>query len=190
MEQQWNTCENGGKNLFLIFLGLFVCCTSKNVKKEEDYTVGRLTFSIEVVDSLLKEERICIDKKERIISYTDTIDYTGEINQIIFGKDTITYTENLKGRKSVTLFNNESLQKYTLQNSQYTIDSMDLVFDLNLLEIYYLKNNDNIIIIKTTPMNWVGRMTSFCFFQLINLKEKTVVEFIREEKLFCKKKLY
>ena len=58
---------------------------------------------------------------------------------------------------------------------------MDLVFDLNLLEICYLKNNDNIVIIKNTPMNWVGRMTNFSFFQLINLKEKTVVEFIRED---------
>ena len=29
-------------------------------------------------------------------------------------------------------------------------------------------------------MNWVGRMTSFSFFQLINSKEKTVVEFVRE----------
>lgn len=173
--------NNTVSNLFLIFVGLFVCCTSKNVKKEGDSTVGRLTFSIEVVDSLLKEERICIDRKERIISYIDTIDYRGEINQIIFGKDTITYTENLKGRKSVTLFNNKSLGKYTLQNSKYTIDSMDLVFDLNLLEICYLKDNDNIVIIKTTPMNWVGRMTSFSFFQLINSKEKTVVEFVREE---------
>jgi len=169
------------RNLFnVIFIGLFVCCTSKNVKEEDNYT-GRLTFSIEVVDSLLKEERICIDKKERIISYIDTIEYTGEINQIFFEKDTITYTEGFKGRKSITLFNNNLLRKYALQNSKFNIDSMDLVLDLNLLEICYLKNNDNIVIIKTTPMNWVGRMTSFSFFQLINLKEKTVVEFIREE---------
>ncbi len=168
-------------NLLLIFVGLFVCCTSKNVKKEGDSTVGCLTFSIEVVDSLLKEERICIDKTERIISYTDTINYIGEINQIIFRKDTVTYTENLKGSKSISLFNNNLLRKYTLQDSIFNIDSMVLVFDLNLLEICYLKNNDNIIIIKTTPMNWVGRMTRFSFFQLINSKEKTVVEFIREE---------
>ena len=170
------------RNLYIIFVGLFVCCTSKNVKKEGDSTEGRLTFSVEVVDSLLKEERICIDKKERIISYTDTINYRGEINQIIFGKDTITYTDDLIGRKSITLFNNKSLRMYILQNSKYTIDSMDLVLDLNLLDICYLKNNDKIVIVKTTPMNWVGRMTNFSFFQLINLKEKTVVEFIKEEK--------
>ena len=76
--------NNNLSNLFLIFIGLFVYCTSENVKKEGDSTEGRLTFSIEVVDSLLIEERICFDKKERIISYTDTIDYRGEINQIIF----------------------------------------------------------------------------------------------------------
>ncbi len=172
--------NNYMSSLFLISVGLFVCCASNNRKKENNSTIGRLTFSIEVVDSLLKEERICIDKKERIISYADTIDYSGEINQIIFGKDTITYTEGIKGRKNITLFNSISLRKYTLQNSEFNIDSMDLVFDLNLLEICYLKNNDNIVITKTTPMNWVGRMTSFSFFQLINSKEKTVIEFVRE----------
>ena len=175
-----NVRNNNVSNLSLIFIGLLVCCTSKNVKKEGDATVGRLNFSIEVVDSLLKEERICIDKKERIISYKDTINYTGEINEIFLEKDTITYTEGRKGSKSITLFNNMPLRKYTLHDSIFNIDSMDLVLDLNLLEICYLKNNDNIIIIKTTPMNWVGRMTRFSFFQLINSKEKTVVEFIKE----------
>jgi hypothetical protein len=173
--------NNNVSNLFIVFVGLFVCCTSKNVKKEGGSIVGRQTFSIEVVDSLLKEERICIDKKERIISYTDTIDYTGEVNEIFLEQDTITYTEGRKGSKSITLFNNKYLRKYTLQDSIFNIDSMDLVLNLNLLEICYLKNNENIVIIKTTPMNWVGKMTRFSFFQLINSKEKTVVEFIREE---------
>lgn len=168
-------------NRFLIFVGLLLCCTSKNVKKDDNSTADQLIFSIGVVDSLLKEERICIDKKERIISFTDTMNYKGEINQIIFGKDTITYAKNLQGRRSVTLFNSSSLRKYTLQDSAFIIDSMDLAFDFNLLEICYLKINDNVVIVKTTPMNWVGRMTSFSFFQLINTKEKTVVEFVRKE---------
>lgn len=170
--------NNTMNNLILIFFGLFVSCTSKDVSKYGDSTINRLNFSKEVVDSLLKVERICIDKKERKISYIDTIDYRGEINQIIFGKDTITYNENLEGRKYVSLFNNMNLRKFTIQNSKYNIDSMDLVIDLNLLEICYLKNNNYIVIIKTTPMNWVGKMTNFSFFQLINLKEKTVVEFV------------
>jgi len=168
-------------NIFLLLVGLFVCCTTKNAKKEGDSSLGNSTFSKEVADSLLNEERNCIDKKERIISYADTIDYMGEINQIIFEKDTITYTEDIKGRKSLTLFNNKHLRNHALQNSKYNIDSMDLVFDLNLLEICYLKNNDKIVIIKTKPTNWVGRMTSFSYFQLINSEENTLIEFIREE---------
>jgi len=169
------------RNLFnVIFIGLFVCCTSKNVKEEGNYT-GRLIFSAEVVDSLLKEERICIDKKEWITSYRDTIEYTDAINEIFFEKDTITYTEGFRERKTITLFNNNLLRKYVLQNSEFNIDSMYLTLDLHDLEICYLKNNDNIVIIKTKPMNWVGIMTRLSFFQLINSKEKTVVEFIRED---------
>ncbi len=142
---------------------------------------GDLTISIDVVDSLLKEERICIDKKERVISYLDTIKYSDEINQIIFENDTITYRENNKGEKKIYLLNNKILKKYFVRNSEFTIDSMDLVFDLNQLEICYLKNNYNNIIIKSKPMNWVGTMAKFSFFQLINSNENTLIEFIREE---------
>lgn len=173
--------NNNISNLFLIFIGLLISCTSKTSKNERDSSIGLLTITSEVVDSLLKVERACISKKERIISYTDNLNYKGEINQIIFGEDTITYTENLKGRKIVTLFNNNSLRKCIVKNSKHVIDSFDLVLDLNELEICYLKNNDDIIIIKVKPMNWVGTTTRFSFFQLINSKEKTVIEFIREE---------
>ena len=58
---------------------------------------------------------------------------------------------------------------------------MSLAFDLNMLEICYIKNSD-IIIIKTAPTNWTGLMMNFSFYQLINLKEKIVIEYIREKK--------
>lgn len=168
-------------NLFLIFIGLLVCCKSNNLKKDENFPIDRLTYSINFIDSLLKEKKNCIEKKERIISYIDTINYVGEINEIFIKNDTITYIENLNGIKSISLFNNMTLRKHTLQDSIFNIDSMDLVLDLNLLEICYLKYNDNIIIVNTKPMNWVGTMTRYSFFQIINSKDKTVLEFIRDE---------
>jgi len=163
------------KGFFLIaaiLLTIFSCVQEKKID---------LTISKEFADSLLNMEKICIYKKERIISYQDTIRYSGEKNQIIIEKDTITYISDSKGKRIIRLINNEPLKKYTMKNSEFNIDSMELVIDLNELNICYLKNNSNIIIIASKPMNWVGRMTRFSFFQLINSKEKTVFEFIREE---------
>lgn len=156
----------------LILLASFSCAKKKETT---------LTFSREIVDSLMNLEKKCINKKKRIISFTDTIEFSDEKDQIFFEKDTITYKTNSKGRKELISFNNEVLMKYRVKNSKYIIDSMELVIDLNELDICYLKDKPNIIIIKTKPMNWVGRMTRLSFFQLINSKEKTVVEFIRED---------
>ena len=173
--------RNSGCFLFLLIVLMFDCCRSNNKAYVNNSTARRQFLSNELVDSLLNQERICIDKKERIISYVDTIEDRGEINQIFVEKDTITYTEDFKGRRRITLFNNDSLRKYALENSEFNIDSMNLALDLNELEICYLKSNDDIVVIIIKPMNWVGKMTRFSFFQLINSKEKTVVEFIKKD---------
>ena len=138
-------------------------------------------FSSETVDSILKLEKKCINNKKRIISFTDTINFSDEKDQIFFEKDTITYKTNSKGRKELISINNEELKDYRVKNSKFNIDTMELVVDLNELDICYVKKNPNIIIVKSKPMNWVGKMTRFSFFQLINSKEKTIVKFIKED---------
>lgn len=155
-----------------ILLTNFSCVKKKEIN---------LTFSREIVDSLLKLEKKCVDKKKRIISFTDTIEFSDEKNQIFFEKDTITYKTNSKGIKELVYINNKVLMKYRVKNSEFNIDSMELVVDLNELDICYIKDNPSIIIIKSNPMNWVGTMTRYSFFQLINSKEKTLVEFIKKD---------
>lgn len=155
-----------------ISLTIFSCARKEKIN---------LTFSLETVDSLMRLEKRPVHKKERLISYNDTIDFSDEKDQIFFEKDTITYKTNAEGRKELISVNGKVLTKYRLKDSEFNIDSMVLVVDPNELDIYYAKDNPNIIIIKSKPMNWVGTMTKFSFLQFINSKEKTVVEFIRED---------
>ena len=158
--------------IIAVLLTSFSCVQKKKIN---------LTFSKETVDSFMKLEKKRVSKKERIISYSDTINFSDEKDQIFFERDTVIYKTNSKGRKELISINNNVLTKYKLKDSEFNIDSMELVVDLNELNIYYAEDNPNIIIIKSKPMNWVGTMTKFSFFQLINSKDKTVVEFIRED---------
>lgn len=160
---------------FVLLASILIINFSCVKKKEINF------YSREIIDSLLKLEKKCVDKKKRIISFTDTIGFSDEKDQIFFKKDTITYKTNSKGIKELVYINNKALMKYSVKNSEYNIDSMELVVDLNELDICYIKENPNIIIIKSKPMNWVGTMTRYSFFQLINSKEKTLVEFIRKD---------
>jgi hypothetical protein len=145
-------------------------------KKSHNFNI-----SVKNIDSILKLEKRCIEKKERLIFYDDTINFSNEIDRIIFEKDTLIYKNDDKGFKEIMSLNSELMTKHTLQNQEFNIDDMDLVVDLNEIHICYLKNNGNIIIVETKPMNWVGIMTKFSLIHLINKKEKTVVEYIRED---------
>lgn len=66
-------------------------------------------------------------------------------------------------------------------NKNFNIDSLNLNIDYTESDFYAFKSNPTYLLVVSKSMNWVGRMTSFSFFQLINSKEKTVIEFIREE---------
>ncbi|HMQ70835.1 MAG TPA: hypothetical protein PKC58_17800 [Ignavibacteria bacterium] len=63
----------------------------------------------------------------------------------------------------------------------FNIDSLNLNIDYSESYLYGFKSNPTYLLVVSKPMNWVGTMTRFSFFQLINSKEKTVIEFIIEE---------
>lgn len=164
----------------LLLCFIFVYCNSYDNTRMEEPSTGTKPPYFKDLNSLLNLDRNCVNNIKRIISYSDTINYKNEINQIIFNSDTITYIEDSNGRKNISLYNGVHLRKYSFPSSKYNIDSLDIVLDLNLLDVCYLKGYNGVII-KTIPMNWVGTMSNYYYYQLINKNDNSVVEFIKKE---------
>ena len=162
------------KNVFFaigLFLLIFLSC------KDEKETKADFNMN-ENIDSLLVLDKICVEDKERIISYLDTIEFENEVNNIVFGNDTLTYNNASKRNYTLTSVNNQKINLQTI-NNEFKPDSMDLTIDLNTLEICYLKSNSKIIIIETKPMNWVGKMANLSLYTLIFKEKNTAIEVIK-----------
>ena len=56
---------------------------------------------------------------------------------------------------------------------------MDIFVDYRESRFYFYPNDTTFILVSSKPMNWTGRMSSLNFFQLFNIKEKVVYEFIK-----------
>lgn len=66
-------------------------------------------------------------------------------------------------------------------NTKFNVDSLNLNIDYTESDCYLFKKELSYLLIVSKPMNWTGTMTKFSFFQLINFKKRTVIEFIRED---------
>lgn len=193
------------KNLFgLIFIVLFVCCIS-NAKKRVESKTSDYTFSspsYEVAEVTCKEDsfvKVLLNNgiktvKDRMLLISENnIKYTsGYSNDFSFAHYKLSYKENTiefvdtiyekrKIDKRNLYLNKMQLNVCKIKNNVFDIDSMELHVVYTESEIYTFENSPSYLLVVSHPMNWVGTMTRFSFFQLINLKEKTVVEFIKEE---------
>jgi len=192
------------KNLFsLIFVGLFVCCTS-NVKKDVDSKTSNLPsasprYKADNVpckeDSLVKmllNNGIKAVQGGELISepdikftsgYSDDFSFTNY--QLSYKENTIEFVdtvfENSKVDKRNLYLNNMRLNVCNVKNNAFALDSMEMHVVYTESDFYAFKNNPAYLLVVSKPMNWVGTMTRFSFYQLVNLKEKSVIEFIREE---------
>jgi hypothetical protein len=92
--------------------------------------------------------------------------------------DTVYQKGNVEKRN--LYLNKKRLSVCNIKSNAFNLDSMEVHVVYTESEIYAFRNNPFYFLIVSHPMNWVGRMTSFSLFQLINLKEKIVVEFVRE----------
>lgn len=64
-------------------------------------------------------------------------------------------------------------------HEEVTID-MTWALDYENAPFYFFKNDPSYLLVECSPMHWTGLMTRYYeFYQLIDLKEKLVVEFIR-----------
>ncbi len=191
------------KNLFgLIFVGLFICCTS-NVKKDVDSKTYNLIpasprnnvdevlcMEDSLVKILLKNGVMGLQGVELI--YDPDIKFTSGYSddflfthyQLSYKKNNIEFIDTVYQRSKVDkrnlYLNKKRLNVCKIKNNLFNLDSMEMHVVYTESEIYTFRNNPFYLLIVSHPMNWVGRMSSFSFFQLINSKEKTVTEFVRE----------
>jgi hypothetical protein len=191
------------KNLFsLIFVGLFICCTS-NVKKDVDSKTNNLIpasprnnvdevlcMEDSLVKILLKNGVMGLQGVELIEEpdikftwgYSDDFSFTHY--QLSFKENNIEFIDTVYEKSKVDkrnlYLNNKRLNVCKIKNNGFNLDSMEVHVVYTESEIYTFRNNPFYLLIVSHPMNWVGRMTSFSFFQLINSKEKIVTEFVRE----------
>ncbi len=192
------------KKIFsLISVWCFNCCTS-NVNIEVAPKVSNLipvSPNNKVAEVLCKEEplvktlisnqKIALEGCDLIgepdikytSGYTDNFSFTQY--QLSYKENTFefddTVFEKSKVNKRNTYLNKKLLNVCNIKNNTFDLDLMEVHIVYSESEIYAFKNNPFYLLVISHPMNWVGTMSRFSFFQLINLKEKTVVEFIREE---------
>lgn len=193
------------KNIFsIISVGLFICCTSNENKgvdskknnlisvspsnklskvpcKEDLLVKTLLNNGIKAVKSgdLISEPEI-----KFISGYSDDFSFTNY--QLSYKENTIDFVdtvyEKTKVDKRNLYLNNMPLNDCNIKNNIFDLDSMEVHIVYTESEFYTFKNNPVYLLVVSHPMNWVGAMTRFSFFQLINTKEKIVVEFIRDGK--------
>lgn len=193
------------KSLFgLIFIGLFICCTF-NVKKDFNSKASDLASNPprSNEDKILCNEdslvKILLKNGIRALQGVELIDKpdikftSGYSDNFSFTRYQLSYKEinidfidtvyeKSKVDKRNLYLNDKPLNVCNIKSNDFNLDSMEVHVVYTESEIYASRSNPFYLLIVSHPMNWVGRMTSFSFFQLINLKERTVVEFVREEK--------
>ena len=191
------------KQISLIFVGLFVSCTP-NVKEEIDDATSNLTsvsqtYNVAEVpckdDSLVKvlfNNGLKSVKGEKLISepdikytsgYSDDFSFTNY--QLSFKENIIEFIDTIYEKSKIDkrnfYLNNRRLNVCKIRNTAFDLDSMEMHVVYTESEIYSFKNNPFYILVVSHPMNWVGTMTRFSLFQMINLRDKTIFEFIMEE---------
>jgi hypothetical protein len=196
------------KSLFsVVFVILFVSCGT-NVKKEVDdktnktisdsskYHIDESIYDCmedSLVKKVLKNGRKDMQVRELIpkpnisfsSGYSDNFSFTQyrfsyKGNNLEF-VDTAYEKNRGKIDKRNTYLDGVRLDVCSIKNNTFVVDSVEMNIVYTESEIYTFVNNPSCLLIVSHPMNWVGTMTRFSFFQLINSKQKTVIEFIREE---------
>jgi hypothetical protein len=188
------------KNLFSLFIvGMFVSCSS-NVNIDVDPLSSNKPFvssNFEIAqfheDSLAKmiiyNGISAVNDKELISEpdikfnsgYTDDLSFT--VYQFSYKENAIHFIDTMYEKSNLDkrdlYLNNIRLNVCKMKDGTFDLDSMDMHIVYSESEFYVFENNPFYFLVISHPMNWVGTMTSFSFYQLINSKEKTVTEFIR-----------
>lgn len=208
-ERKWEQEEKNNssmKNLLISILGYFlVCCNTSDKKYDNHETIHSLPDSSKTgvskifdcsddslanvllkkgKDSLLVQEFIPEPAISFSSDYSDDYSFTKysfsyKGNKLAF-IDTVFEKNRSKTNKRSIYINDLPLNVCGIKNKSFAVDSMEMHIIYTESEIYTFKNNPSYLLVVSHPMNWVGLMTRFSFFQLIDIKERKVIEFIRE----------
>ena len=87
------------------------------------------------------------------------------------------YTKTGESKPSIFL-DKKLLIIFPVTNKEIEIKSADLQLIYSESEVYTIKDEPEYLLVISHPMNWVGTMTRYSFFQLLNLKEGIVYEYV------------
>jgi hypothetical protein len=88
---------------------------------------------------------------------------------------------NIGTSKSITQVNGLDLNICNINNKDFVIDSMEMSIDYSNSDVYVFNHDTSYLLVVSKSDNWVGNMTRFSFFQLINVKENLVIQFITDD---------
>lgn len=79
------------------------------------------------------------------------------------------------------IYLNNAKAKIIRTDKNFNIDSLNLNIDYTESDYYTFKNNPEYLLIVSKPMNWVGNMANYSFFQVIDSQRDKVIEFIKQD---------
>lgn len=191
--------------LILILLSFIVCCRTNEKKEASQKNIDSLSDSSKYgvgenvncsadslvklllkngIDSLFVREFTPEPNISFSSDYSDDFSFTKYSfsyngNNLVF-IDTVYEKSRSKIDERNIYLNDLRLNVCDIKSKSFDVDSMEIHIVYTESEIYTFKNNPSYLLVVSHPMNWVGQMMRFSFFQLINIKERQVIEFIRE----------
>jgi hypothetical protein len=179
------------KCIIFIFLVILYCCPSK-IKKEvnidtENINRENLTLKVSVIDTLffVTEDCLCERKTiQNVNKISTSMDYTVDdaekntVRSCIYNAKNIRLefdqTVSDKEIEECSVYLNDNKVDMAVQVScsideyPFSINSWIDCGDRDFFEFVF--ENSKYLLVVSSPINWTGRMSSFAFYQIINMQ--------------------
>jgi len=167
---------------------LFSCNQVRNNNTDVELIVSHKKDSIYIFNDTLVQNIIKygINNNEFLKINPIIVFKSGEKNSVSFYYYQIQYyslqlgflSEHFDVSKRSVSINKKTIKTIRNNTDELNIDSADINIIYTESDFYALKQDSSYLLIRSLPMLM---MKGYYFYQLVNLKEKTVIEFIREE---------
>lgn len=190
------------KLVCLVFVVVLLSCATGVKKERNSETLDSLSPDSRTIDVDCMEDSIVkffVEKGKTTVlleearlkpdilfssGYSDSSSFT--TYQFLISGNRFEFTDTIfqRNMSSTTIrsvhVNGKQLDICRVKNDMFPLDSMDMHIVYSESEFYTFKNNPYYLVVISHPMNWVGTMTQYSFFQVINRKANSVSEFIRK----------
>lgn len=161
----------------------------KNYNSHEAYECDYESINLAI---LLLNSGLDTNLVEQVMSENLSVLFESHTNQI---KSSVDFSVQLSGykvnfRQELVSSNTESyssapvfvdgslLSEVQINHSPFKLREMELSIDFRDSEYYTVINKPNLFLVVSHPSNWVGRMTQFSIFQIIDVKNMCMVSFV------------